>query len=190
MQKDKFLKIALLGLSGGLIISAAPADAEAVANEQLFMLAKGCPGKNGCPGAKGKKLVAENDPSTSTFAPKDGDFSFEKTAQMEKANEGNMNYKLLTEDELLLELNDEGVKTYESLTPEGKALARFVASQMCQNTNMCKGLNACATDTNSCAGKGACKGKGKCAFSDKNLAVKIVADKMAKKREEASSGQK
>lgn len=97
-------------------------------------------------------------------------------------NSENMGYYLMSEDELLLELNDEGTKIYKSLSPEGKKLAREVASQRCNGTNSCKGLNACQTDQNSCAGKGSCKGKSKCAISDKNLAVKLVAKKMAEKR--------
>lgn len=93
-------------------------------------------------------------------------------------NDGNAGYKLMTEDELLMELTDQGAAQYKALDPKGKELARYVASQRCNNTNECKGLNACQTDKNDCAGKGACKGKGKCAFSDKNLAIKVVADKM------------
>lgn len=100
--------------------------------------------------------------------------------------EGNRGYHLMTEDELLLELNDQGTKLFNSLTPEGKKLALKVASQRCNNTNECKGLNACKTDSHECAGKGSCKGQSKCAFSDKNLAVKVVADKMAQKRSNLS----
>lgn len=103
-------------------------------------------------------------------------------ADQDDPNKGNLGYHLMTEDELMLELSDEGAKTYNSLTPEGKALARFVASQRCNGSNECKGLNACQTDTNKCAGNGSCKGTSKCAFADKNLAVKVVAKKMAEKR--------
>lgn len=97
----------------------------------------------------------------------------------------NLNYHLMTEDELLDQLNDEGVKIYNTLTPEGKKLAREVASATCNNQNPCKGLNACKTDKNECNGQGACKGQGKCAQSDPNVAVKLVAKKMANKRAEA-----
>lgn len=100
-------------------------------------------------------------------------------------NDQNLGYHLMTEDELLTQLNDEGAKLYMTLTPEGKALAREVASSRCNFMNACKGLNACKTDKNDCAGKGDCKGKGKCAVSDPNLAVKLVAKKMAAKRAEA-----
>ena len=117
----------------------------------------------------GQTFAANEKPSTDKTTPHD-------------PNDGNVGYHLMTEDELLLELNDDSIKLYNSLSPEGKALARFVASQRCNGSNMCKGLNACKTDKNECAGQGACKGKSKCAVSDKNLAVKIAAKKMAEKR--------
>jgi hypothetical protein len=102
-------------------------------------------------------------------------------------NDGNMDYHLMTEDELLLELDSEGTKMYKSLTPEGKALALKVASARCDHTNECAGLNACQTPEHACAGKGTCKHTGKCAIADKNLAVKLVRDKMAKKRQQATT---
>jgi hypothetical protein len=108
----------------------------------------------------------------------------EKTVQPLDPSYGNMGYKLMSEDDLKLELSAEGLKQYNSLTPEGKELARIVASQRCKGSNVCKGLNACADDKHKCAGKGECKGQSKCGFSDKNLAVKVVADKMAAKRAE------
>lgn len=98
-------------------------------------------------------------------------------------NDGNLNYHVMTEDELLLELDSDGIAMYKSLSPEGKALALLVASARCNGSNACKGLNACKTEKNDCAGKGACKGQGKCAVADKNLAVKLVRNKlMAEKR--------
>lgn len=102
-------------------------------------------------------------------------------------NDGNTTYHLMTEDELLLQLNPEGTKIYNSLTPEGKALARETASRSCNGTNTCSGLNACASSKNKCAGKGTCKGTSKCAISDPNLAVKLAAKKMAEKRTEAQN---
>lgn len=104
------------------------------------------------------------------------------TTTTDDPNAGNMGYHLLTEDELLLDLNDEGYKLYMTLTPEGKALAREVASTRCNGSNACAGLNACASDKNKCLGQGSCKGQSKCAISDKNLVVKLVAKKMADKR--------
>jgi len=105
----------------------------------------------------------------------------------EDRNEGNVGYHVMSEDELLLQLTPEGVKMYQSLDAKGKGLALLVASSRCDGTNECKGLNACQTEKNDCAGKGPCKGQGKCAFSDKNLAVKLVRDKMAGKRANVST---
>lgn len=99
---------------------------------------------------------------------------------------GNMGYHLMTEDELMLELSAEGAALYNSLDQNGKDLARYVASQRCMGSNACKGLNACGTPEHSCMGKGKCKGTGKCAVADKNMAVKLVADKMAEKRKQAA----
>ncbi len=104
-------------------------------------------------------------------------------------NNGNLGYHVMTEDELLLELSPEGLADYKSLTPEGKALALKVASMRCSGTNDCSGLNACETAKHTCAGQGSCKGTGKCAIADKNLAVKLVKNKMAKKRSGAASQQ-
>jgi len=102
---------------------------------------------------------------------------------------GNMGYHLMSEDELLLELNNDGVTLYHSLDKEGKELARYVASQRCMGSNACKGLNACQQADHACMGQGECKGQGKCSLPDKNLAVKLVAKKMAEKRQKAAAGQ-
>ncbi len=102
-------------------------------------------------------------------------------------NAGNVGYKLMTDEDIRLELSQEGTKLYDSLDDKGKELARFVASQRCAGTNRCKGLNACATDKHSCAGKGECKGQSKCGFSDKNLAVKVVYDKLMQEKRELLS---
>jgi hypothetical protein len=101
--------------------------------------------------------------------------------------EGNLGYHVMTEEELLLELNTEGAKDYENLTPEGKRLARVVASQRCNGTNECANLASCKTDKHECAGKNTCKGTTICAIGDKNLAIRLVKNKMAMKREQLTS---
>lgn len=170
MKKKQLSKLAILGIASGLLTSHVEAahkeGGTSMSPEQIRqLLAKKheCKGPSGCGG-----LVAERD------------------VEKDK-NDENLGYHVMTEDELLLELNDEGTSLYKGLSPEGKKLALLVASQRCDHTNECAGLNACATDKNSCAGKGSCQGKGKCALADKNLAVKLVSEKMAKKRAEASS---
>jgi hypothetical protein len=93
-------------------------------------------------------------------------------------------YHKMSEKELLDVLDANGKKMYSELSPEGKKLAIDVASSKCSTYNTCKGLNACATEKNKCAGQGACKGQSKCAFIDKNMAVKVVYEKMKNKRAE------
>jgi|NOAtaT_6_FD_contig_51_4188430_length_1240_multi_6_in_0_out_0_1 hypothetical protein len=170
MKKKNLRNLAILGISSGLLIStqASAANANGSSPKATFQAAK----------SSGK--IAFNDTDTS----KDKD---DKKNKYKDANDGNVGYHEMTEDELLIELDSDGVAMYNSLTPEGKALARKVASMRCNGTNLCKGLNACATDKNDCAGKGQCKGQGKCALSDKKVAVKLVRDKMAQKRDDAAT---
>lgn len=139
------------------------------------LYAKGGCGHGSCPG---KRTAARDTPQNRPQLQNPAEYSSSDS----DPNSGNLGYHLMTEDELLLELNDEGVKQYKSLSPEGKTLAIKLASQRCAQTNSCKGQNACKTDSNDCAGLGECKGQSKCGFSDKNLAVKIAAKLMAEKR--------
>jgi hypothetical protein len=97
---------------------------------------------------------------------------------------GNITFRPLTADDLLLELNQETAELYQSLSPEGQKLALKLASRSCNGMNDCKGENACRTKDNNCAGQGQCKGQTKCAFSDKNYAVKVATKLMAEKRKE------
>lgn len=156
MKKRGFQRMALLGLTSGLLL----VNAKTEGGDES--------GKNNLNSRINKSLTS-NDAANNS---KDND----------DPNNSNLGYHLMTEDELLIELNDEGTKMYNSLSPESKKLALQVASMRCAQTNPCAGLNACATEKNDCAGKSQCKGTGKCAVSDKNLAVKLVYDKMADKR--------
>lgn len=92
------------------------------------------------------------------------------------------NQKKLSESELVNQLNPESKATFQSMSPEGKALALKLANQACQGKNECKGLNSCKTSENSCAGTGSCKGTSPGPFTDKNKAVKVAAKKMLEKR--------
>lgn len=97
---------------------------------------------------------------------------------------GNVTFHLMSEQELLLELNEASAKLFRSLSQEGRALALKLASRSCNGTNVCKGQNACRTDKNSCYGQGSCKGQTVCGFANKNDAVKLASDLMTKKRAE------
>lgn len=175
MKKQNLRNLAILGLSSGLLISSQVSAANNNGSNSP---------KATFQAAKSSGVVAFNDSDSKK------ENEYQKDKDLDDANSGNVGYHLMTEDELLLELNPQGVAMYKGLTPEGKELARKVASMRCNGTNQCKGLNACATEKNDCAGKGSCKGKGKCALADKNLAVKLVHDKMAQKRNDASNPQR
>jgi hypothetical protein len=189
MKKHDFKKLALMGITGALLVStkttliASDDSRNHISLHNTF--AHSC-GNHGCSG-----IVADKDSATTTklidpASTNDSTEKDDKAKNNKDDNDGNLGYHLMTEQELLLELNDEGKANYNKLTPEGKELARKVASARCNGTNECRGLNACLTDKNECAGKGACKGQGKCAMADKNLAVELVSKKMAEKRNNAT----
>lgn len=186
MQKKRITQLALLGLTHGLltnaVVEAHSQSSSSYAHETSYAKS-GCPG--GCPGKKTAALDVNQrgpklqDPSKVTAK--------SPPEQLDPSN-GNLGYHLFTEDELLVELSEEGANQYKALTPEGKTLAIELASQRCGGTNSCKGRNACKTDSNNCAGLGACKGQSKCALSDKDLAVKIASKLMADKRAASLGG--
>jgi hypothetical protein len=89
---------------------------------------------------------------------------------------------LMSEEDLLSQLNEQAKALYYSLDEEGKALAIRVVSTTCAGNNECRGLNVCKGATNDCAGLGDCKGQSKCGIPDKNLAIKLVVKHMAQKR--------
>ena len=97
--------------------------------------------------------------------------------------------KMMTETDLMSQLNAEGKATYQGLSKEGKDLAIKLASQTCKGQNECKGLKSCKTEKNACMGLGGCKGTGPGPFKDKNDAVKVAAKKMADKRAKMMNGQ-
>jgi hypothetical protein len=196
MKKERPLKnLALLGIASGLLLTAHASIAEAAANDLLnqqdsTMLLAGkcgagkCGGRNNTPRPKRSSELAENDdPAATTKIQNDKDSKNGKSdSDKTDYNAENLTYHQVTEDELFGMVNSKSWALYQSLDPEGKALALKLASQTCNNTNDCKGQNACKTDQNDCAGQGSCKGKSKCAFGNKNDAVKVAAKLMAEKR--------
>lgn len=127
------------------------------------------------------QVLLESSEEASTTPIKEGQ---KKKALMDLAAStgGNVTFHLMSEQELLVELNEAGAKIFRSLSQEGKALALKLASRSCNGTNECKGQNACRTDKNSCYGQGSCKGQTVCGFANKSDAVKLASDLMAKKR--------
>lgn len=152
MKRRDLKKLALLGITGGIVLSQQLQADEEIDQYKIQV----------------SSLLAANS-SNSTHGPAMSD---------EDPNAGNLGYHLMTEDELMLELNTEGQRMFNEMSPKYKKMALEVASARCANTNACKGLNACKTEKNDCAGKASCKGQGKCGISDKNLAVRLVYNKM------------
>lgn len=136
---------------------------------------------NGCGGTKNYNGCGSMAGSRRDIAEAD---EFAKDGGSNDSNTGT----LMSEDQLMSQLNEHGKQMYRGLNAEGKALAIKLASRSCKGTNDCKGQNACKTANNSCAGKGSCAGTSKCSFKDKNLAVKVAAQKQAEKRAQVNSG--
>ena len=112
----------------------------------------------------------------------------DKPAEESTGNMGDMMGKKIGEmagmnaENLMSQLNAESKKLFEDMDKEHQMKVLKVASQKCAGSNECAGLNACKSATNECAGMASCKGNGGCAFTDKNLAVKLVYKKMMEKR--------
>lgn len=181
MQKAKFKKLALMGITGGIILAAqAPASLES-STDVGCTLAAGC-GKH-CRGAS--KQIAESCGSRSSPQEQYRTYTAEADVSVQKQSS-----KQLSEGELMNQLKPETQAVFKGMSPEGKALALKLANQTCKGKNDCKGLNSCQTADSTCAGRGSCKGTSPGPFKDKNEAVKIAAKKMAEKRSSMNQGQK
>ena len=192
MDKSNFKKLALMGMTGGMLIaSQSPAHAETISSEAQTVLSASC-GAGSCGTHSSPK---QKNPSSAGCggqnAPKAGcgsrrpDRSYTADAQADVQSQYQQHQQFggkMTEGDLLSQLNDEGKAIYRGLDAEGRSLALKLASQDCKAKNDCKGLNACNGATNDCAGRGSCKGTSPAPFKNKTDAVKIAAQKIAEKR--------
>lgn len=213
MKKQDFKKLALMGLSGGLMIAAQPLSAdlpEGTNNEGGILLAHGCgahscngstpppgsSGRQGCgaqQGPRGSSCNAQTSGGGHGCQSRSGCASCKSTSSARgygQIAEGDnaaavTNPGRLSESDLVNKLDAEGKATYQGLDAEGKALALQLANQACKGQNNCAGLSACKSADHACAGQNSCQGKGTCAFKNKNDAVKVAAMKMAQKRANA-----
>jgi hypothetical protein len=173
MKRKDLKKLALLGLTSGAVLSQSLQASSNLTTHQANVSA----------------LLALNASKTTSKDKTATDVSQKNANTTEiDPNEGNLGYHLMSEDELMLELSADGQRMYTALDSNNKKLALEVASSRCANSNSCKQLNACKTDKNDCAGQAACKGLGKCGIADKNLAVRLVYNKMMKKRTATNGG--
>lgn len=108
MDKSNFKKLALLGMAGGLLLgSAAPLAAESTEVEATI-LAKSC--GSGCSG--GRRTADAQD-----------------TVQQQKSGSYYSSGRMMTENELMSQLNEDGKSLYRGLDADGKAQALKLASQ-------------------------------------------------------------
>lgn len=126
MKKTDFKKMALLGMTGGLLLSSqAQVSAEETTNSGIILAHK-C-GSGSCNGKS-----PQTQPSTHSCAAKAANTN---TADSDRSMPAMAtSHKTLTESELLDQLNDEGKRDFASLDTEGKALALRLAIQG-QNKN-------------------------------------------------------
>lgn len=132
MKNSNFKQLALLGMTGGLLLaSQSQANADVISNAGVILASNRC-GANGC-GTKSEQHV-QPDSMTSTNSAMMQDMEH-KQASAPKA---------MTESDLLDQLNDEGKKAYAALDAEGKALALRLANQQSPGQNKNDAVKAAA----------------------------------------------
>lgn len=205
-----------MGLTGGLMVASQPVEAgftpgTNVSDACTYLAASGhcgahtCSGENAAPNGPrggGSGCRSYDSGSSNPRGAGSGCRSYDKcsTCRSFSSPRGGKNNQIaeeennltvtnpakLTETDLVNKLNPQGKATYQSLSPEGKALALKLANQACKGQNSCAGEGACKSTEHACLGKNDCKGKGTCSFKDKNDAVRAASLKMVQKR--ANSG--
>lgn len=134
MDKQKFKKIALMGMAGGMLMAnqtAANASIETqVGSSGTFLAAHGCAG--GCAGRSANNSCAGrgkyNPPSydDETAATDATDYQQDRFSQQQGMRPAG---KTISENEFLSQLNSDGRSLYERLSPEGKAIALQLAQR-------------------------------------------------------------
>lgn len=193
MKKKDLKKLALLGL---IVASQGVVHADETTENEIMpdlKIAAGCGG--GCSHGAQKKNYqgcSSKRQGCSSMGHSCGSSRGFVADADENAKDENAKYdnsgQLMTEDQLMSQLNEQSKQMYRSMDPEGKALAIKLASRSCKGTNDCKGQGSCKTSDHSCAGKNSCAGTSKCSFKDKNLAVKVAYQKQSEKRMQTNSG--
>lgn len=98
----------------------------------------------------------------------------DETENYQETPPDNIHEKPDVDGKFLLKLNPKERADYQQLSERGKTLARNIAAHDCAGRNDCKGQNACKSDLNACAGKGSCKGKSICKVTP-GQAVKLAS---------------
>ncbi len=126
MEKTNFKKMALMGMVGGLVVAAqSPIGAETVVNSETYLAGSGCGGGHGC-GSSGS-LPGYYHRSQARSGCGSSNRQYTADADTDTQNQM-MASKTMSEKDLMSGLNDQGKSQYQSLSPEGKALALKIAS--------------------------------------------------------------
>lgn len=115
MKKHDLKKLALMGLTGGVLLSAQSINAEETPSENAVASVTAdhkCGSGSSCNHQRGGSGGGAG-------------------CQQHKPKPQTQQRRELTERELIEHLNDEGKQVYNALTPEGKALALRLASRSC-----------------------------------------------------------
>lgn len=208
MKKNDLKKMALMGITGGIMLASQGAFANEAAQNTILLAGHGCGGGScGSHGAGSTKYSGQGCGGHSgSYGNTHGCSSYHESGSCGARNgyRGDIAEsdvvvppthpstapsttdkpagQLMSEQELNSQLSNEGKFLFSRLSPEGKSLAIKLASASCKGQNDCKGLGSCKTNEHACAGLNGCKGQSQCAFKDKNKAVKVAAMRMAEKR--------
>ena len=168
MKKNELKKLALMGLTGGLLFTM-----HTEASAQGYWWQQSTRSSYQQEESGNQRMMQQKQQRQQRQHQNNMENSPSRTEQM-------------TEQELLSQLNQQGRALYQSLDPKGKTLTLQLANQTCEGQNKCEGLNSCESDENGCSGEGGCKGQSPGPFKDKNQAVEVAAKHLAQERQEAS----
>lgn len=110
MKKVNFKKMAIMGMTGGMILTSQSVQGDTLlaANNHTYAM-NGCGGKNGCGGSRGKE---------------------EKNGQKRMKNHQERKAAaMIDEEDLWKDLTHDSRQLYDSLDHEGRAYARKLASE-------------------------------------------------------------
>lgn len=146
MEKSKFKKMALMGMAGGMLIATqSPVSAEANSGSGTYLAGGACGGKGGCGGSRSAGGAPQgwhscgsssssnpytNSPQNDRYYTSDSQDSYSPSSQgtyQQKSTTtttmGTRTNTMMSESEFMSQLNADGKALYQSLSPEGKALA-------------------------------------------------------------------
>jgi hypothetical protein len=133
MKKNDFKKMALLGMTGGMLLSSQAQVSAEIATSGVILAHK-C-GANSCNSNRSPQ------PTTNSCAA----HSANPTADSDKALPTmTTGHKAITESDLMSHLNDEGKKAFAGLDAEGKALALKLANEQAPGQNKNDAVQAAA----------------------------------------------